>query len=282
MPENQQTDLPLNPLLSRVESFRDILRAELEARCARNPLYSLRAFARDLSLHPARLSDILRARYGLSTDAAAKIAQKLGFGAAEAKRFCDLVELAHGRNKIMREAARARLAAGSPNNYQQLSMDAFSVIADWYHYAILELTLVSNFKSDTAWIARTLGINEVVAKAAVERLLRLELLALDETGRLHATDCMTASPDGVPSEAVKRFHEQILQKASTAVRLQSVEERDLSSVILAIDSSEMAEAKAMIKDFRRSFDKRFGGAASSRKNRVYALAIQFFNLQETE
>ena len=54
-----------------------------------------------------------------------------------------------------------------------MSIDKFSVISEWYHYAILELTYVSGFKADYKWIARKLSITVEEAKVAIERLIRL-------------------------------------------------------------------------------------------------------------
>jgi hypothetical protein len=36
--------------------------------------------------------------------------------------------------------------------FQELSADSFEVIAQWQHYAIMELTLIEHFKSDVKWI----------------------------------------------------------------------------------------------------------------------------------
>lgn len=263
-------------LNSTKKDYRQWLQNELERRCAKNPKYSLRSFARDLNLSPARLSDVLRGRYGFSRSAAEDIAKKLGLSPKESSHFCDLVESQHARDPKRKAAAQGRVS-GASVHYQQLSLDGFQVVSDWYHYAILELSLIEGFQSQPRWIATRLGIQESLAKAAIERLLRLDLLQI-ENGKLEATDSFTASPDGIPSDAIKKFHRQILEKAIAAIDFQTVEERDLSSLVLAVDESQVGEAKEMIKTFRRSFDTKFGQA--KRKTAVYCLATQFFRVQE--
>ncbi len=258
------------------QDYRSILRGEYETRCERNPRYSLRAFARDLSVSPSRLSEVLSGRYGFSREAAAEIGKRLGWSADEVASFCDLVDSEHARSRKKRSEARSRVDVSS-RKYQQLSLDSFQVISDWYHYAILELTLVHDFKSDPKWIARRLGIDPLVADGAIERLKRLDLLE-EKGGRLRATDGFTASPSGVPSDALKKFHRQLLEKTLSSIYLQSVDERELSHVVLAINSDELPEAKEEIKRFRRSFDARF--SKSARKDEVYCLGVHFFRLQE--
>ena len=47
-------------------TYRDVLRAKLAQRCERNASYSLRAFARDLTLSPSYLSEVLNGKSFLS------------------------------------------------------------------------------------------------------------------------------------------------------------------------------------------------------------------------
>ncbi|MDX9732424.1 MAG: DUF4423 domain-containing protein [Bdellovibrionales bacterium] len=140
----------------------------------------------------------------------------------------------------------------------------------------MEHTLTRDFQSDPRFIAKALGLNVVVTRQAIERLKRLDLLIEDADGRLKASEPFTASPAEVPSEAIRKFHRQILQKALDAVDLQTVGQRDLSSLVLAVGKDDIPEAKRVIKHFRRSFDARF--AKSPKKDSVYCLAIQFFDL----
>jgi uncharacterized protein (TIGR02147 family) len=261
-------------------SYRGLLKIELEKRCARNPRYSLRSFARDLEVSPSRLSDVIRGRYGLSRSAAASIADRIGMNREESSIFCDLVDLEHARaNRARNEASDRLRRLAATRRSQQLAVDAFQIIADWYHYAILELTLVKGFKSDASWIAARLAISPHMVVSAIERLKRLDLIE-DSSGRLRAKDDFTASPDGVPSDAIKRFHAQLLQKAITAISLQSIHERDVTSMVFAFERKRMKEAKEWIRTFRRGFDAHFG--KSKTKDEVYCLAIQFFRLQEKE
>ena len=89
--------------------FRAVLRWELEKRHARNPRYSIRSFARDLSMAPSRLYEVLNGRYGLSRSSAGSAAEKMRLGDEENAHFCDLVEAAHGRSRLSRASAQARI-----------------------------------------------------------------------------------------------------------------------------------------------------------------------------
>lgn len=256
--------------------YKTILREELASRCRQNPRYSLRAFARDLKLAPSRLSEVLSGKQGLSRAAADKIARSLGYGAGEIERFCDLVESLHARSKRDRDSARVRLKKHAvPSATYQVQIDVFRVIADWYHFGILELTRFDDFKSDSKWIAKRLGISEFETQLSLERLTRLGLI-VTKGGKIKPTEEHGLVPDDIPSESVKKFHGQILAKATEALQFQAQSEREFGSEIIAIDRAQLGEAKKMLRDFRSRFCKKMD--ESEVKDGLYCLALQFFDL----
>ncbi len=263
--------------MTTTTDYREFLTKALEDRHARNSKYSLRAFARDLGISVASLSLILAGKQGISKAVAKKIAKRLGMHEEEKRFFCDLVESEHARGARQKELARIRLQQYSRE--QSLTLDTFQVMSDWYYFAILELTMIDGFVSSPAWIAKSLGISISVTEAAIERLKRLELLE-EVDGILCQTGGFMATPSDVPSEALKKFHSQLLHKAQKAIYDQSVEERDISSITLPIQVCDIPWAKQQIKEFRRGLMAKLESA--EKKDAVYCLAVQFFGVQEKE
>ena len=224
--------------------YRDILKNKLEERCQKNPNYSLRAFARDLGLRPEMLSRVINGKRGLSEQTAKNVSTKLGFSPKEAQYFSLLVMESDARSKKKRILAVAKLSQHrfSQNKDCLLNQDVFKVIADWYHFAILELTQLKSFKNDPYFISKKLEINVKVAESAIERLIRLKLLIIDKNGCLQASDEFTDVLSGPPSDAVKKFHEQILRKTLLALNSQPVTQRDFSTTILAFDRRHLIKA----------------------------------------
>ena len=96
--------------MNLVADYRNTLRQELVNRCDRNPRYSLRAFARDLSLDPARLSDILNAKKGVYRLRLPKASRAVsGSIRKKTELFCASVEALHARSKAARQAAKSKL-----------------------------------------------------------------------------------------------------------------------------------------------------------------------------
>lgn len=260
----------------RPSTYRNFLLQEFESRSSRNARYSLRAFARDIALSPSSLSLVLSGKQGLSRVAATRISGKLGLAGEEGAWFLDLVEAEHGRTESARRLARIRLRKQDSAG-MALSLELFRAISDWHHLAILELTELEGFESSPRWIARALGINARVARAAVARLRKLGLLEEGADGRLRQTEGFLATPSGVPSEAIKSFHRQILAKAEAALLTQPVEERDFSALIFPMRRSELEWAKGRLKEFRREVTERLEQAPA--KDRIYCLSMQLFGLQ---
>lgn len=255
--------------------YRIFLKREFEARCERNARYSLRAFARDLGLSSARLSEILNYKCGLSRASALKLVQHLSLDDKAAAYFIDLVESSDARSHVKRQLASIRVQHAQGQNYTQIKDDVFRVISDWYCLALLELTELDCFESNVEWIANALRIPPEQADEAIERLKRLKML--DEIrGKLKASTSYRATSDGVPSDAIQKFHREILSKATDAIATQNVDRRYLSSMVMPVSSTFIDEAKGRIRDFRYSLNK--SANTSDKKDEVYCLSIQFFSL----
>lgn len=256
--------------------YRELIRFELERRCRGNPRYSLRAFARDLGLVPSRVSGVLNRRQGLSREKAAKIAEKLGLTPAEQLLFCDRVESEHARSTAKKDLARKRLKTRSAMlSYANISLDSFRMISGWHHLAILEALRLVDFMSSPGWLSARLGVTLNEAKAAVTRLVRLGMLETSNEAWAPSRRS-NATPTDIPSEAIRDFHQQILDKARAALQEHPVAERDFSSMLLAFPSSRLAEAKADLKEFRRIFSAKYDPEKGC--DEVYCLSIQFFRL----
>ena len=241
-----------------------LLLTELVTRVNTNPAYSLRRFASQLGISPATLSGVLAGKRRLSLKTAARVCGKLALSPQSAAQFCTSV--AAEQSKLPAPAASAE--------YLNLSADAFQLMSDWYHYAILELTFVKGAAADPRWFARKLGLSITQAIDAIERLKRLGLLE-ERRGCYVKTKARIASPDGVASSAVRKRHAQVLGKATESLNAHSLDERDFSAMTMAIDPELLPEAKKRIAAFRRELCEFL---ESGKRTRVYELSLQLFPL----
>ena len=232
--------------------YRAYLKADLESRLGRNPAYSLRAYARDLQIAPQILSSVLKKKKGISTEVGAHLAERLELSPAEASYLVDLVALAHARSPEAKKIAAFRVEERSKQNeYRSLEAEAFRVISDWYHYAILELMQTADFKSDCTWIAARLGISKVETEQAIDRLKQLGFIEEVKHKFVRVLDSSFSANFGAPSAAIRKFTRQVLEKARDALESQSLDERDITTMTMAIDPRRLVQAKKKITKFRR-------------------------------
>lgn len=83
----------------------------------------------------------------------------------------------------------------------------------------------------------------------------------------------------IPSRAIRNFHAQVLEKAKLALETQSIEERDITGVTLAVVPEKIPLMKEEIRKFRRRISRL---AKSPDATEVYQLSIQFFRLSNKE
>lgn len=262
--------------------FRDWMKATLKERTDSNPSYSLRAFARDLKLSPASVSLILNGRKGLSKPAAERVARNMGLSTREQEYFKALVLVKHARTEAGRQMARARIEHISlAKEKHLLELDQFQVIANWYHYGILQLTHLKGFRSDVAWIARQLDIPEADAREAIARLKRLRLLEQDEEGCLTATRDILFAREGVPSEAVRKFHRQLIEKSLKAIHEQPIDRRTLISTQIPIRREQYAKIAAKLRALNEEIVQSHSTSAGE-ADAVYALTFQLFQVNQEE
>lgn len=247
--------------MENTERLRLYLEKELEARSRKNPRYSLRAFAKSLSVDSSYLSKVLSQKRNLNNKALYSFAEKLNF-----PKELDFIQDAKQPNH-------------SKPELNELSIDQFKVISDWYHYAILEIIHLDEFMPDTHWIAKNLNISYGEAYAAINRLTRLNLLVIDKNGKWKSV-ANTTTKNQLSTLALRNLQRQILQKAIEAMENTDFEERDQSSITLCVDKDRLAEAKERIKVFRRELMQFL--ESGKNKDEVYQMSFSLFPITKTK
>lgn len=239
----------------------------------------MRSFAKDLNISPQHLSAFFSHRRGLSEAKAEEIASRLELDQKTKDLFVSAIRARYTRSPILKKEARANHETIKSEHWSnsEISHDAFQVISDWHHYGLLELIKITPRNLQKfSYFSKRLKISENEVQMALHRLIRLNLVSAqkDKLGWTATHDTVTTS-SATPSDAIRKFHVQILKKALDAVQYQSVDERALKSSLMGIRKSKIPLAKKLIQDFKDEFTKKVVGKGGTD---VYALSIQFFNL----
>lgn len=258
--------------------YQDFLLEEFRARRSRNPNYSLRAFARDLGMPASKLSQNLRGLCGISLAKAEKIAQRLSMRLEDRALFLAMVESQHARSRVARQQAALALEKLRRDSLDQLALEKFAAIRDWYHMAILEMTELKNFKYDITWMSSQLGLPVELVKEAVQRLQELDLLVIDEM-QMRQTHKDLEVSNGASHRAVKEHQSQLMAKAMSALEAVAPEKREFITQTFAVDRAQLPELRAMIREFQKKVSRM---SVSESRDAVYNLTMLLFPLVEVE
>lgn len=246
--------------------FRLFLQQEFIKRCKKNPRYSLRAFAKTLSIQPSPLSAILRGKRPITAKMKTRLGLTLGLSLEELKEYDS-----------------SSSARKQQNEFQQLTIDNYAIISDWYHYAILELIRVKSFKSNVNYISKALNISETEVQIAIERLQRVGLLEIKKNGKFidtTANGLATNIHQDLTSSASKKLQKQILEKAIMALLELPTSVRSQTSMTMAINPIDLPEAKKRIQEFRRDMCAFF--EKNKNPTQVYNLGVSLYPITNLE
>jgi transcriptional regulator with XRE-family HTH domain len=261
------TEKPSIASLPQAQLF-EVLKKEFDEKQARNPLFSLRAYAKQLDMSAATLSRILNAKRTISKRAASRILDRIQ------------VDKPLIAARLIKEASAKQ---PDPISFSELDADRIALLSDWHYFAILSLAETAGFKSDSSWVAARLGIPKREAQKALSRLERLELLERTPKGALRPSGRQFTTTDRVRNLGVRRTNRQFLELATKILDRLDEESlfthSDFSGMTMAIDPKRIVEANRRIRAFRRRLCAYLEGGE---KTQVYRLAIQLFPLSHSK
>jgi uncharacterized protein (TIGR02147 family) len=256
--------------------YRDVLLDELHKRQNRRPKYSLRAFARDIGVKAATLSDVLKGRYGLSPDKALKIAERLGFTDDHKAYFRDLVAAKHARSSAAREAASRRVHALRPRlQYQILQESQLLAHSSWEFPAVRQFIRLKDGDVTLQELSRRLRIPRQKVADVVDGLVTLGLLERDGS-RFKMKDANLRSDSPVPSAAIRSLHKSILHLAGERIETEPIPERKYLSSVFTVKASRIEEAREWLEEMNREFLEKFHD--DKNPTDLYAFALQLFKV----
>lgn len=263
--------------MTNSELYRHYLNSEFARRCEANASYSLRSYAKALDIDAGTLSRILNGKQALSYKMAQKIVGKLDLSPSQQKEFFN--SLFHYQQSRKLEKVHKENINEKEYKGQDLSIDYYRVIADWYHTALMEMTYLKGFKPDSRYISKQLGITPAEAKLALERLVNLGLLT-KKNGKIVKTNEKLSTQDRhITTPALRKNQKQFLEKAIHSLENDPIEIRSNTNMTMAIDSSKIEVAKKMIREFQMTLS---NFLESGKRDKVYSMSVALYPLQKKE
>ena len=263
----------------------DYLKYRFEERRRKDPKFSLSGWARQLGYeNPSLLSQVLKRERSLKMNLVSKLSCDLKLK-GKALKYFECIAL----NESCKTETEKKMVLGlarqmRPKKFrglENISLEVFSAVADWYHWAILEMTHLEGFSEDVGQIHRRLGgkVPKKIIKASLQRLLEIGLLTREDSGRLvrASADIENAilMRNKIPCEAIQSYHRQMIDQAKAAIGEQTIDERYLRGTTLPMKKANLEKANEIIRNAHKQL---LELSEKSGADEVYQLNSQFFKL----
>lgn len=252
------------------------IKDELAKRVAKNPNYSLRAFSSLLNMNIGTVSSILNGKRKLTKKALEQICDRLNLAPDKRESLISLVSKYKEKtldleNGISRDRAR-------------FDNDTFVAMTEWYHWAILQLVRVDDYGSKsqhktTKWFSTRLGVSETNIKLALDRLVNLGLIRIEENLFVRTNEQFTSKNRAVTSPALRQLQKGLREKAIESLENDPIEMRSMTSMTMAVDPQKLQQARVLIEEFQ---EKMSVFLEEGKREKVYQLTVSLFPLERGE
>ena len=250
------------PMETQQDKASLLLLKKFEEGKEKNPRWSQRAFAKRLGVSSGALSEIMQGKRPLTSQLKKKLADKLQLSPLEQAAFFEDETPGHLKQ--------------SRFDYHRLTTDQFHMIADWWHYGILNLLKTKGFKATPMFIARRLGLTPRVAEEAWERLLRLG--HIKRVGqRVQREFPRMETSDDVMDLSIRKSHLEDTRLIENSLIEVPIELRDHTSMTVVMNKKDIKKAKELIRLFQDKFSDEIEVDPGEE---VYRLSIALFPLSK--
>ncbi len=175
--------------------YREILKYQLQQRQEINPKYSLRAFAKKLSISPSKVSEVLSGKKRLGVERAEEIANKLGLSALENELFVLSARIESASKKIDRVelVKQVRELSGLINAQRTSQRNA------WYFGAVKAL---DDGEHDSSLLQGILGITALQIENARRYIRRIAKIHPDRKQ-------MSFEPSSILRKVEEHFYSKV-------------------------------------------------------------------------
>lgn len=262
--------------------YRDLLKDAYEDRKGWMPLFSYRMMAENLGLDSSYLFRILQKDAHLPVRCQPRGIEFLGLSGRAADYFLMLVAYARERNSKARQAILEKALALRDVGRRFVEEKELAFFRDWWVVGVRCLLEVVEGRVNPAEIGARFDppVSEEKVREALALLQELGLVRKAASGRLVLTEVhLTASGDG-KTEALRSYQRQILSLASESLERFPREERDVSTLALAVNEAAFRDIREMLRECRRQVQKRVEDTIGP--DRVMQLSMAFFPLAPAE
>lgn len=258
--------------------YREFLKDFYESKKAEFPLFSYRVMAQHVGMDASNLFRVLQKDLHLPARCVPQVLEYVELSGRGAEYFQIL--LAYARTKAKKEKQLILEKALALRDVQRkiLEVEELSFLRDWWVVATRCLIEVLDGRANPEAMGNRFRPKVPAAeiRKALDQLHQLGLVKKVSSGRLTLTDAHLTAGGEAHAAAVKAYQKQVLDLAKDSLDRFDREERDVSTLALAVDEEAFKDIRVMLRECRRQIQKRVED--SQRPDRVMQLSMAFHPL----
>ena len=227
-------------------SASELLSEYFERKKASRGTFSVRGFAKALKVAPSFVSGMLQGKKSIPLARVGQIATILELdllALAEFKRA--LAQQVLDEHNISIDDSGPTMQKAS-KKYRPAPKKHFSILASWYHVAILDLCTCDNFQKDNKWIADQLGITVYQVEFALKHLQSLGVLVETKDSYRKVNSKIRLAYNESHAD-IRKFHAQMIEKAleelKTKTSPEDFQKREITGITIAANPKNVKRAR---------------------------------------
>ena len=264
--------------------YRKFLQDFYELEKSFDPTFSYRVFAAAVSMDASLLLKILQGKRHVSSKNIGNFVQFFRYKEGKAEYFREMIAYAKAKtDEDVRKHFEA-LQRMRPSSCRELDEARYRYFQQWFYPMIRSALDVFDYRGSEHAAALgdscipKLTANQV--ECAVDALLQLGLAHQKKDGRIVPTDAHLKTQEHWLSASISEYQKSIAELAHRAIAETPKEERDISTLTMAIDSSQIQKIRDILADARKSIVKVANSMPSQICDSVYQLNFQLFPMMK--
>ncbi len=261
---------------------REYLRDELDRKRNRNPAFSMRAAAAHLGIGSGTLSRILSGARDIGPNLLPAIIEFLGLKSKEAEYFSLLVRFSRTANPGKKRQYYEEMMRMRAVSRQKIPEETYRIFEQWHCLALHQLLRMVPDCAEPAKLGSMLDpqVSGPKMKKALDLLLHHGLIRANHRGGFSPVDVSFTTGETWRGVAIHGFQQTTATMAAQALDRFSKEQRDISTLTIALSESGFCAAREILNRARQELL-----ALDEKENapkRVYHVNFHLFPMSRTD
>ncbi len=266
--------------------YRKFLMDFYEIEKSLDPTFSYRVFATAVAMDASLLLKILQGKRHVSPKCIESFVQFFRFKEGKAEYFREMVAYGKAKNDEQVRKHFEALQKMRPAACRELDEARYRYFQQWYYPMIRSALDVFDYRG--ARHAAALGeacipkLTAIQVQNAVEALLQLGLAYERKDGRIVPTEAHLKTKEHWLSASISDYQGSIAELARKSIAETPKEKRDISTLTMALDSSQIDKIRNILAETRKAIVNVVNAMPSQVCDSVYQLNFQLFPMMKKE